>query len=135
MDRFQSLVQRALRRPACIRGELRRIGDIQRLIAWTHSAVTQCRLQVGLGRNRIQHFLDGDSAVKTAAEVVDLSGCPFALLMRRLHGFDEIMHIQDVADLAAVAIDRDGLALKNGVHKVRYPTLVLRAELPWPGDA
>ena len=70
-----------------------------------------------------------------AAEVVDLAAGACALASRGHHGVDQIVHMEHVAHLEAVAVDVIGLAGEHGVEEVRDPALVFVAELPRTGDA
>ncbi len=53
----------------------------------------------------------------------------FASFIGCLKGAQQILNIENVAHLAAIAVNCDRLALKRGVQKMCHPALVFAAEL------
>src|SRR5690606_23124373 len=50
-------------------------------------------------------------------------------------GLHRVFHVQQIANLAAISVDGDRLAVDRSTNEMRNPALILRAELPRPVNA
>src|SRR5690606_14867633 len=72
---------------------------------------------------------DGEGAGGAAADVVDLPGSAVDVAGGGLEGARQVVHIQNVAHLLAVAVDGEGLARRGADGQEGDPALVFDAEL------
>src|SRR4051794_35613812 len=79
--------------------------------------------------DKVEQLKKADRVPRSATDVESLTGEPVGVVHRRQHRIDEVLDVQDVPNLLAVAIDRKRMLLRGTDEKVRYPALVFGAEL------
>src|SRR4029079_15281866 len=82
-----------------------------------------------------QHLDHRNRAGHASPEVEHLSSCLLVMAAHRHHRIDQVVDMEDIAYLEAIAAYGNGASLQHGVKEMRNPTLVLIAELPRTGDA
>ena len=85
------------------RCNLARVTDIKTLIAWTSWRVAYDRRRAGYAGDLVDDVEQADSVTGTATEVEGLPTATLDVAIRSDIGFDGVGHVENVADLAAVA--------------------------------
>src|SRR5437868_1549880 len=88
--------------------------------------------QVG---DKAKQFAKADCIGRAASEIEYLAANLIDVVEHPDPGIDRIVDEQRVANLVAVAINRDRPLMNGLEHKMRDPALVLVAKLPWAVDA
>ncbi len=97
------------RRPAGGLAEAAGVGDVVALVA--HPPVAEAHLGRGPPRraDEVEQLEQADGALRPAAHVERLAGEGVDVVQRQLHRVEQVLDVQHVAHLAAVAVDRDRL--------------------------
>src|SRR3954469_13376354 len=129
MQLAQALIHADFGLPARGGGEGIGAGDVPKLVAGPPAMESDVGFFALHLLDAGQEFVEAEGIVRTAAEIE----CPAR------HGFDPVqaeqisphgvVDIQHVADLIAIAVNRDWLAFMGTDEKMRHPTLVFAAIL------
>jgi len=113
VDRLDRLLHVALRLPTGVILQLVEVGDVKELISWPGPLQCVIRAFAGEFLNFIDHFQQRNGILHPAANVVDLTRCLVDLLAHLIKCQHKIMHAQDVANLAAIAVNGNSPVFKS----------------------
>src|SRR5690606_20051252 len=124
-----------LRLPAEHALELAHVTDVDALIAGPPVVVTQWDLASHTLLEQSDEIDERQELARSAADGECLALDLVGRRDRRLVGPHEIVHVEHVAHLLAVAVDGNRAAQARGDREPGDPTLILNAELPRAIDA
>src|SRR4029450_3557859 len=125
-----------LRLPSHVATRSPDVADVAALVA--RSPVAERHVHLSLTQSledRPELVPDGECVLRSAADVVDVSGGSIDLLSRQPQGSHQVLDEQDIADLLAVSIDGQRLSRRGRDEEVRQPPLVFVSELTRAVDA
>src|SRR4051812_33641292 len=115
------------------------VRHVVTLISGAPGAAVQLDPTAGGGRDLLDEIAHADGVAGTAADVegatCDLGGRRGQLRLGETHGVDEVVDVEGIPDLQAVAIDRDWPSRQRADEEMRDPSLVRRSALVGTVDA
>ena len=101
------------------------IAGTHRLKAWLSKLTA-----VGVSQQVAKFRPNGDCIRCSSTDIVDLSGSGVDVVDNHRQSVYEIVYVQEISDLLAVAINGECLAQRGRDRKPGNPALVLNAKLP-----
>jgi hypothetical protein len=135
MEAGHPVVDRDLRGPAGGVGEGPGVGHVPALVADAPGPEAQRRTAPLEGGDGVDELEQAHGAGGATADVERPTAKPVDAAHGQLHGVEQVVDEQDVANLAAVAVHGDGLTGHGPHEEVGDPTLVLVALLVRAVDA
>lgn len=115
---------------------LSNIAYVDTLVARTEwSVVDRRQVAKELPKGLAQLSPNGDGVHWAAAHVIDLSSGTVDALDGAHHEFNQVVNVEQIADLLAITVNRDTPTAKPREGEVGYPSLVFVAELAWTVNA
>src|SRR4051794_38854053 len=109
--------------------ELAGVGDEVPLVARPPRVVSDGGGSTDPIADELEQLQEADGVVRSAPDVEHPSRLARHRALRQQQRFDQVVHEQDVADLTAIAIERDRPAIQRLNEEMRDPPLVLGADL------
>src|SRR3954451_4387251 len=123
------------RAPPGGRGELREVRDVVALVAGAPVLVEDLGPAAMERADQVDQLEERDGVARAAPHVERLAGDRADVLLGEQEGLHQVLHVQDVAHLHAVAVEGERPAVQGADKEVGDPPLVLGAELVGPVDA
>src|SRR5436305_6623623 len=115
--------------PAGHRTKRAGVGDVVALVALAPRAAHHRRRLAGELLDLGEQLAQAQTVGRPAADVERPPGQPLAPARSAQERVDEVVDVEHVADLLAVAVDGDRLAVERPDQEVSDPALILGAEL------